>query len=520
MIIIIGIISSFLWGAITWLSFGLPLSVCQFIDKGTFNLFTKTIYEMRNGFHYNVNNNDMPTGIVLSILGIIFILFFIILQKIKKNTPHKHNLPVIIFFAILFRLILLPGVLIHENDIYRYLWDGKSSVNGINPFKYAPSDLFMYEYGKTEDYYDDYNKVTLKTKKFSNNDKIQLDKLIKLRDQKPIFFSRIGHWQIPTIYPPIIQVLFMLPAFINPHSLILMKLLFIFFDIGIIFLVIMLLKHFHKNPSLSVIYAWCPLVLFEFTNRGHYDAIPIFFTLLAIYLVFKSKQVSGSLVLALATLSKFFSGILLPILMRPVKKRYWLVFGVIFIFFYLPYFFWNQTGVGGVFEGLLTYNKEWAYNASIFALIKVSLQKLTPPLTPVFLPAKLIVGSLYLIFVAFLIMKKTHNNLDTLHRCFLAIAGLFILNPVGDPWYFCWSIPFLCFFPYSSWILLSGLLPLSYLNFHSDLDFIDKRFWNISLISWVIYIPFFICLMIDCYFAVFHKFLNNCKVCIFKSTKN
>ena len=44
--------------------------------------------------------------------------------------------------------------MIHENDIYRYVWDGKTSLHKINPFKYAPADLFMYEYGLSEDYYE------------------------------------------------------------------------------------------------------------------------------------------------------------------------------------------------------------------------------------------------------------------------------------------------------------------------------------------------------------------------------
>jgi len=422
MLLAIGIISVFLWGAITWLSFGLPLYVCQFIDKATFGWFTEVVYEMRNGFYYDVNNNDMPTGIVLAIFGIIFVLFFVLIRKIEKNPPRKYSLFMVVLFAILFRLILLPGVLIHENDIYRYLWDGKSSVNGINPFKYAPSDLFMHEYQITEDYYDEYNDVTLKAKNFSQIDKERLDKLIKLRDQKPVFFARIGHWQVPTIYPPIIQIVFMLPILLSPHSLILMKALFIVFDIGVIFLIVVLLKHFNKNPCFSIIYAWCPLVLFEFADRGHYDTIPIFFTLLAIYLFFKSKQRLGSLVLALATLSKFFSGILLPILVKPFKKRYWLIFGATFIIFYLPYFFWNQTGISGVFEGFVTYNKEWSYNASIFAIINLVLKKLTPPLTPTFLIAKVIAGSLYLIFILFLIFKKKTKHNNTNHRSF--VSGL------------------------------------------------------------------------------------------------
>jgi hypothetical protein len=70
------------------------------------------------------------------------------------------------------------------------------------------------------------------------------------------------------------------------------------------------------------------------------------------------------------------------------------------------------------------------------------------------------------------------------------MAGLFILNPVGDPWYFTWVIPFLCIFPYKSWILLSGLLVFSYINFRMDLVLVYWEFMDIPAVSWAIYLPF------------------------------
>jgi len=505
MITIIGTLCALLWSFVTWLSFGLPFKICTFIDHITFGLFTFQIFEMQHGFHYEVDNNNMPTGIILTLTGIIFFLFFLLIKPIEKNDPNTRSLFTIISFAILFRLILLPGVLIHENDMYRYFWDGQTSLHGINPFKYAPSDLFMYEYKITKDHYDTYNDVTLKAKTFSIEDHSHLKKLIKLRDQNPEFFSRIGHWQVPTIYPPVTQILFMLPAIIQPPSPLIMKALFMLFDIGVIFILIVLLKHFNKNPCLSIIYAWSPLVLFEFANRGHYDAVPIFFTMLAIYLFFKTKPILSAGALALAVLAKFFSGILLPILLihradsqtQNAKKKYIFIFGMTLIIFYLPFLFWNHAGLRGVFEGLSTYNQEWSYNSSIFAGIYAVLKKFWSSLTATLLPSKVIVGGIYLLFVSLLVIKKPRNNLDILHRCFLAIGVLFIMNPVGDPWYFCWSIPFLCFFPYRSWILLSGLLPLSYFNFHSDLAIVDMKWRGIPVISWIIYVPFFIYLCKD-----------------------
>jgi len=496
-IIIIGTICLLLWGFITAMTFGIPEKFLAMIDWITFHKISREVHQMANGFYYDVNNNDMPTIAFLFIFGIIFFLVFFCAWQIKKNPPQKHTLGLIILFSLLFRLIILPGELIHENDIYRYIWDGKVTLHGINPYKYAPADVFMYDNGYVDDYYDEYHEVTIEAKAFSGKDVQNLEVLLELRDENPIFYNRIGHWQVPTIYPPMTQLLLTLPVWTNSYSIVLMKFFFVLFDIAGFFLIIGLLNHFHKNPCMSIIYGWSPLVLFEIANGGHYDSIPIFLTLLSLFLYVKRRQWGGTCILALATLSKLFSGVLLPILIRPLKKRYVLFFGLVIIAFYVPFIIWDQTGIRGVFQGLMMYNQQWSYNSSLFALIYILLENISSDLTQTLIPSKIVAGCLYLIVLAILIIKKSKNDLDTIHKCFLAIAILFILNPVADAWYFCWVIPFLCFFPYKSWYLLSGLLMLGYLNFHSDINFVDLRYWNISLIGWIIYVPFFACLMIE-----------------------
>ena len=176
-----------------------------------------------------------------------------------------------------------------------------------------------------------------------------------------------------------------------------MKSFFVLFDIASLFLIIGLLIHFKKNPCMSVIYGWSPLVLFEFANGGHYDSIPIFFTLLAVYLTVRNRYWSGTFMLAVATLTKFFSGVLLPILIRPLKKRYVLYFVAVLIGAYIPYIVWNQAGVNGVFEGLMTYNRQWSYNSSFFAMIYLFLEQFFPKMTQTLLPSKIIAGCIYLI---------------------------------------------------------------------------------------------------------------------------
>ena len=507
LIIFIGTICALLWGFITAITFGIPDFWCKTIDQISFHLMSREIFKMSNGFYYDVSNNDMPTIIFLILFGIIFALVFFLVCRVEKHSSKKPPLKLIIFFSILFRVIILPSELIHENDMYRYIWDGKTTLHKINPYKYAPADIFMYEHGFTDDYYDSDKEVTIKGKVFNASDEQNLTKLLQLRDQNPILYERIGHWEVPTIYPPITQILFTIPVLFNGNSLILMKFFFVLFDIGSFFLIISLLKYLKVNPCLSIVYGWSPLVLVEISNGGHYDSIPIFLTLLSLLLYFKGRQKEGACFLAFATLSKFFSGVLLPILLKPFRVRHVFLFAGIITFFYLPFIVWDQTGIKGIFQGFITYNQQWFYNDSIFTLIRVILKKTSSHLTLSLMPAKIIAGCVYLTILAVLIVKRSKGDLDTLHKCFLAIALLFIINPVADPWYFCWVIPFLCFFPYKSWYLLSGLLMLSYLNFHSDIGTVEMQFLGISLIRWLTYAPFFLYLAIECLWKP--KFIQN-----------
>ncbi len=511
-IVLLGTLSTLIWVFVMMMSKGLPVFFCQWLDAISFQMLTKEIMQMTHGFYYQVNNNDMPTVIYIGFFMICFLIMLYLVRRLEKNKRQDFVLGWIVLFSILFRCVLLPAEPIHENDFYRYLWDGKSANHGINPFKYAPADLSIYEAQLNEDFLDFDSEEVQEIKEFREDDFKKLDHLIELRDQNYLFYERIGHQEVPTIYPPVAQGIFAGITFLWEDHFVFMKIIFMLFDIGVIFLIIALLSHLKLNPCMVIIYGWSPLVLKEFAISGHYDSIPIFFTTLSLFLLVKGKQLGGSVFLAMAALSKFFSGLLLPLYFRKMKFIYLFCFALICVVFYVPYVLWNDTGLHGVFKGLHVYNQEWNYNSSVFAGVYLLLDKFMPQLTNELLNVKLIVAGIYGLIVLTMAAIAHRNDLDFLHKCFLAIALLFIFNPVGDPWYFCWAIPLLCLFPYRSWIWLSGLLILSYLNFHSDLGVINDRWLDIPIISWVIYIPFFL-------YVLFELVTKKCKVNDILTTK-
>lgn len=497
MLIAIGLILSVIWGVTTWISLGVPSHVCHTLNRITFGFFSGAIDSMQNGFYYDVPNENMPTVIFLIFFSLAFFLYFALITFISKKPSRKKDLLKIIFFAIVFRVVFLPSIAVHENDFYRYLWDGKVSKYGNNPYKYAPGDLEFAENTFSRDYYDLDKNEYAKVKSFSVEQKQDLVELNKLRQENPVYFDRIGHRAVPTIYPPTAQLIFFISSAIREDSVLLMKFLFVLFDVMVIFVIIGLLPKVKKNPSLVIVYAWSPLILKEISNSGHYDSAAIFFMLLSIYLIIQRKKTGGVVALAFAGLTKFFPLLLTPLYIRRLKWKGLFLLGGVTAVFYIPFFLWGNTGIMQVFKGLSTYSQEWAYNKSIFIIIKSFLEVLPIDFMHGLLPAKILCAGIFLGTLLYLSLKESKHDLDLIRNSFVILALLFLLSPVGDPWYFSWVISFLCFFSYRSFLLLSWLLIFSYLSFSHDFGLIQLGAFEFPILSLIQYVPFYIYFIVE-----------------------
>ena len=491
---------------LTFLTHGLHPAVLYFLNTGTGHMLTDQIASLGNGFHYEVSNNQMPIEAFLIIYLVLCLLSVTPLSNLSRKATDAgitSPLAFILLFALVFRLILLFSVPVHESDFYRYQWDGKSAIHGINPFLYEPGALKLHEEGIVTPYRDPINGVTWQGREFNDQEKSILKELAELRDDNPVLLERVSHQAVPTIYPPVAQAVFSLSSFLFGDSLLGLKTILLVFDFLIIGVTIGILRKLNLNPAWVIIYAWSPLVLKEFANSAHYDAVPIFFTLLAIYTALGSRrQLTGAASLALGVLTKFFSVMLLPVLipLHPKNWRSYTLFTAIILLAYLPFFLWDSAGIQQVFAGLGVYNEHWQYNAGLFALIQQTVVFLTPTSQSNLMPAKVIVA---LCLIAIILRQSFRSNdsschkCDLLQRCFIVVAALFVLSPTAFPWYYTWVMPFLCVFPNRAWIMLSWLLPLSYIDFHSDIAVSRTLFINIPSLNWIIWGTFALLILAD-----------------------
>ncbi|MDH3256418.1 MAG: hypothetical protein OEM27_02275, partial [Nitrospinota bacterium] len=414
----------------------------------------------------------------------------------------------LIVLGLLFRAALLPAQQIQEDDVYRYLWDGKVFAHDINPYKFAPMEVtrlkeFLIQNPEAfEETYDTQSAA-------------ELSQLYDLKWESPeslVYQERINHPEVATIYPPLAQMVFRLAHHIQPDSILTLRLLFLAFDGVALMFIVLTLHALGMNRLWAMVYFWCPLVIKETFNSTHLDIIGIAMLCGTLYCVVQRRYFFANAFLALSVVGKLYPAILLPLIL----KQQWqagkantknslfkcclsiFIFGGIVILFYLPFI---ELGAQN-FSGLQEYTTRWQQNDSIFALLVGFFGWFVKSNGPVpfsydlpSLLAKITVACLLgAALLVLLFWRKAEEHTEpraVLEPLFIIMALVFLLSPVQNPWYLCWVVPFLCIFPWRAGILLTGLVGLYYLDFYFDYQDLNHY---AAWIPWFEYVPFYLLL--------------------------
>ena len=187
--------------------------------------------------------------------------------------------------AVAMRVMTLVAPPLLSTDIYRYVWDGRVQLAGINPYRYVP-DAPAVAFLRDEAVYPQINRGD---------------------------YAR-------TVYAPTAETVFALAAAVTPGVLG-MKLMMLAFDVLAIIALVPLLRIADRDPAELLIYAWLPLPVWEFAGNAHIDAVATGLLALALLLAVRRRAVWTGIVLAAATLTKFLPAVVLPAFWRPNDWR-------------------------------------------------------------------------------------------------------------------------------------------------------------------------------------------------------
>ncbi|HIK90836.1 MAG TPA: hypothetical protein EYG03_02435 [Planctomycetes bacterium] len=229
-----------------------------------------------------------PVWVFLILMTVAFVLHLWALKIAIGLKRNRTALRWIILFGLGYRLLLLPSHPIQEVDIYRYMWDGLVTADGQNPYHFSPRDTLHAD---------------------SQNCGPEIGELVRIRDSSDSVhttLSRVHFAHLTTIYPPVSQAVFAAAATVTPLRAyvevrrFVTKFFIVLFDVLAMFGLLALLQHFRKPTGWLICYAWSPLVLKEFANSGHLDAIAVGFTVWAVVFWSKALRQKSAMLLSAA----------------------------------------------------------------------------------------------------------------------------------------------------------------------------------------------------------------------------
>jgi alpha-1,6-mannosyltransferase len=293
-----------------------------------------------------------------------------------------------VLFAVAFRIVLAVPPVNRDNDMIRYLWDGRVQTLGINPYAVRPADPEVA---------------------FTHTD--------ETRDM-PSARAR-------TPYPPAAQLFFRFIVSVHDSSRA-MKLALIVCDLLTMVVLWRWLLASRRSEWLLLAYAWNPLVVLEISHSGHIDALGALWILTAVFWLTRGRTALATVAFVLAVATKILPIVLAPLLWRRIAIRDALIGAAFFVLLYLPF----ASGTD-VLLGVQNVVQHIRFNGPVFQ----SLARLGSPE----LAARIAVG------LGLLTAVWCRWKLPVEHPGAWAwpMAVAILFAPVIYPWYLVYLMPFL-----------------------------------------------------------------------------
>jgi len=279
-----------------------------------------------------------------------------------------------------------PGL---DDDIHRYVWDGRVQRLGYNPYLLVPSDPTLD------------GLHTIETRTLNNP-------------------------EVPSPYPPGAQLFFRGVTAIH-ESTFALKVAFLICDIAIVFVLLDVLRRTAHGEHWVLAYAWHPLLATEVVGSGHVDVVGVLLLLVSAAALLRRWRTVAAVAFALAVAVKFLPIVLVPLYWKRVRLRDAALAAAVLALLYVPFIEHGRIPFGSI----STYVQRFRFNDPIFA----TLERVTTP--------QVVTGLAVLVgFLAAIWMRR--RSAESSSDAFAwPMAASLLCAPVVYPWYLLWLLPFL-----------------------------------------------------------------------------
>jgi alpha-1,6-mannosyltransferase len=280
-----------------------------------------------------------------------------------------------------------------DDDIHRYVWDGRLQRLGYNPYIVVPSDPAAQWLHTPE------------TRNLNNPD-------------------------LPSPYPAGAQLFFRAVTAIH-ESTFALKTAFAVCEVAIILLLLDLLRR-KQGAHLVLAFAWNPLLAIEVAGSGHIDIVGALLLLVSAAALVRRWRATAAVGLGLAIAVKFLPIVLLPLCWKRVRIRDAALAAAVVGLLYVPFLNHGRIPIGS----LGTYVQSFRFNGPVFA----ALIQVVPP--QLLLGLAVLVG---LVTATLFTRASLRSAAPEWSPDLFAwpMAASLVCAPVVFPWYLLWLLPFL-----------------------------------------------------------------------------
>jgi hypothetical protein len=328
-----------------------------------------------------------PYLITLAIAGVAYLLAI----REFLATPRFPRRVVVIALAVA-ALWHLPFLLMSagaDDDVHRYVWDGRLQRLGHNPYVVVPNDPAF---------------SALHTDETRN----------------------LNNPEVASPYPAGAQ-LFFRAVTATHESTFAFKVAFVLCELAIIPLLLAELRRLGQAEHWVLAYAWNPLLVTCVTYSGHVDILGVLLLLLSAVALERRWRTFASITFGLAVAVKFLPIVLAPLYWRRVRVRDGLLAVLVVGVLYVPFLRDGSipTGSIGVFV------QRFRFNDPVFA----EAERIVGP--------RVVAGLALLVgLVTAAVLRRRQDGYSPQTFAWPMAASL-LCAPVVYPWYLLWLLPFI-----------------------------------------------------------------------------
>src|SRR5256886_76115 len=276
-----------------------------------------------------------------------------------------------------------------DDDIHRYVWDGRLQRLGYNPYIVVPSDPAAKGLHTPE------------TRNLNNPD-------------------------LPSPYPAGAQLFFRAVTAIH-ESTFALKVAFVVCDLVIVFVLLDVLRCNRQGAHLVLAYAWNPLLAIEVAGSGHIEIVGALLLLVSAAALVRRWLTTAAVGLGLAIAVKLLPVVLLPLYWKRVRIRDAALAAAVVGLLYVPFLNHGRIPIGSLGTDVQRFRFHWPEFAA--------LDRVAPP--------QLLAG--LAVLVGLVTATWLRSAAPELSPDVFAwpIAASLLCAPVVFPWYLLWLLPFL-----------------------------------------------------------------------------